>query len=65
MKRNMGYVDRVIRAIIGFAALLIALFATGGAADIVLYIVAAIMLITALVGICPLYYPLGISTIKK
>jgi hypothetical protein len=64
MERNMGTTDRIVRAIIGIAALLVALFATSGAADIVLYIIAAIMLLTALVGICPLYIPLKINTKK-
>jgi len=64
MKRNMGMTDRIIRVIIGIAALLVALLATSGVADIILYIVAAIMLITALAGTCPLYIPLKISTKK-
>ncbi|MBN2074296.1 MAG: DUF2892 domain-containing protein [Dehalococcoidales bacterium] len=64
MQKNMGMTDRIIRAIIGIVALLVALLATSGAVDIVLYIVAAIMLITALAGICPLYIPLKINTNK-
>ena len=64
MQRNMGTTDRIIRVIIGIAALLVALLATSGVADIILYIVAAIMLITAIAGTCPLYIPLKISTKK-
>lgn len=64
MQKNMGTTDRIIRVIIGIAALLVALLATSGAADIVLYVIAAIMLITALAGTCPLYIPFKISTNK-
>ena len=64
MKKNMGSTDRIIRAILGIAAILIALFATLGVVDIILYVFAAIMLITSLVGVCPLYIPFNISTKK-
>jgi len=62
MKKNMGQIDRTIRAILGIAALVVALFFTVGLWDIVLYIFGAIMVITAAVGVCPLYIPFNIST---
>ena len=62
MKKNMGSADRTIRAIVGIAAILVALFVTAGVLDIILYIVAAIMIVTSLVGVCPLYIPFKIST---
>jgi hypothetical protein len=62
MNKNMGTTDRSIRAILGIAAILIALFATSGVADIILYIFAAIMIVTSYVGVCPLYIPFKIST---
>jgi len=62
MKKNMGSTDRTIRAILGIAAIIIALFATSGLVDIILYIFAAIMIVTSLVGVCPLYIPFNIST---
>ena len=64
MKQNMGSTDRIIRALVGIVALLIALFVTSGVVDIILYVIAAIMIITSLIGICPLYIPFGISTKK-
>ena len=64
MKKNMGQSDRVIRAIIGIAALLLALFIVSGGWAIVLYVLAAIMIVTAVVGVCPLYLPFHISTKK-
>jgi len=64
MNKNMGTTDRSIRAILGIAAILIALFATSGVVDIILYIFAAIMIVTSYVGVCPLYIPFNISTKK-
>jgi hypothetical protein len=63
MKRNMGLADKIIRLII--SAVIIALYATGivhGTLAIVLLIIAAIFVLTSLIGICPLYIPLGINT---
>ncbi|MDD5605439.1 MAG: DUF2892 domain-containing protein [Dehalococcoidales bacterium] len=62
MKQNMGTADRSIRAILGIAALVVALFFVAGVWDIVLYIFGAIMVITAAMGVCPLYIPFNIST---
>lgn len=63
MKRNEGTLDRVIRVVIAAAAV------AGAAAlgfssvwGIVLLVVAAVMLVTAAVGTCPLYSGFGIST---
>ena len=63
MKRNEGTLDRVIRVVIAAAAV------AGAAAlgfssvwGIVLLVVAAVMLVTAAVGTCPLYSVFGIST---
>ena len=63
MTRNMGTADRVIRVIvaIGIVALYLA-GSIGGLLAIVLGVVAVGFLITAFVGNCPAYVPLGIST---
>ena len=58
----MGQADRIIRAILGVAALVVALFFVEGAWDIALYIFGAIMVITSAMGVCPLYIPFNIST---
>ncbi len=60
----MGNTDRWIRAVVGIAALLIALFFKSGILDIVLYVVAAILVVTAIAGVCPLYILFKISTRK-
>ena len=66
MKLNVGSTDRTIRLVIAVVAALLAAFVVkSGAFAIVLWIVAAIMLVTALVRVCPLYLPFGISTNKR
>lgn len=65
MKTNMGSADKVIR--IAVAAIVALLFFAGvisGMLAIVLLAVAGILLVTAIIGFCPLYYPLGINTGK-
>lgn len=66
MKKNMGTVDRVVRAI--FAVVVAILYFSGsisGTAAVILSVLAVIMLLTSISGVCPLYGPLGISTMKK
>ena len=66
MKTNMGAVDRIIRLLL--VAVVIVLYFTGtihGPLAIVLGIIAAVFFITSLVGFCPAYVPLGLSTCKK
>lgn len=64
MQINEGTVDRVIRVIVALVAGFLALSASGAAATI-LWIVAAILLITGVVGFCPLYRLFGINTNKR
>jgi hypothetical protein len=63
MKKNMGRLDRTIRLLVALAiaGLLIARVVKGTAA-VVLIIVAVILMLTTLVGFCPLYVPLKAST---
>ncbi len=66
MKKNMGIVDRVVRAI--FAVVVAILYYTGsisGTAAVILGVLAVVMLLTSITAVCPLYGPLGISTMKK
>lgn len=63
MKVNQSSTDRSVRAIVGVALLLVALFmVTGVALKIVLIVLAAVALLTAYTGFCPLYRLLKIST---
>jgi hypothetical protein len=65
MKSNESKSDRIIRVVIGVVLGLLVTFkvVTGGFA-IALGIVAAIALITGLVGFCGLYALVGLSTCK-
>lgn len=65
MKRNMGIIDRVIR--IAIAITLGFLFVQGivsGALGVILMIVAGVFVLTSVVGLCPLYRLVGVSTCK-
>ena len=66
MSTNMNGLDRIIRLVIAVAAV-IAAFAVGASSlfGIILFVIAAIMLVTAAVGFCPLYRVFGLSTKKK
>ncbi len=66
MKMNMGLADRIIRIVIAAAvAVLITFNQLSTAAAVVLGILAVVFLATGIVGTCPLYMLLGISTKRK
>lgn len=63
MKNNMSWFDRIVR--FALSALLITLYFMGGVTGIlgtVLIVLAGILLITAIVGVCPLYMLLHIDS---
>lgn len=64
MTRNMGKLDRGLRAfIIAPVAIVVGfLFGPGTVGGIILFVIAALMLATAGSGYCPTYTVLGIST---
>ncbi len=65
MKKNMGTVDKAIRVIV--AIVIGVLYFTGqitGTAAIILGVLAVVFLLTSLIGTCPLYLPIGLSTKK-
>lgn len=63
LSRNVGTADQVVRIVIGvlLAAALVAGIATGPLAYVAA-LLAAIMLVTGVVGFCPLYAILGLRT---
>lgn len=67
MKRNMGKIDRAVRAFLVAPAAVIAAFAIGAGSvlGIVLLAVAAIMLATSAAGFCPLYALLRLRTCPR
>ncbi len=65
MKKNVGSLDKIIRIVIAVVAFYYAY--SGGIAspwNFVLYAVGAIMILTALLGTCPIFSILGMSTNK-
>jgi hypothetical protein len=65
MKTNESSLDRIIRAIVGI--IFLALYFTGtvtGTLGIVLIVLGAVLLLTGIVGFCPLYALLKINTNK-
>jgi len=66
MKKNMGNVDRVIRILTAIViAILYFTHAISGTLAVVLLILAGVIIVTSLIGICPLYLAFGINTNKK
>ena len=66
MKKNVGSIDKIVRIIIAVVA---GYFAKTGAFEAawmsyVLYAVAGIMLLTSVIGTCPIYSALGMKTNK-
>jgi hypothetical protein len=65
MKKNEGTTDRILRALLGVLLLIVAYYFVSGALSIILYILGAVALLTAITGFCALYTLLGIKTLKK
>lgn len=65
MKKNMGTVDRVLRLVAAIAVgVLYGLGYLSGTMAIVLGVVAIAFFATSLMGWCPIYLPLGLSTCR-
>lgn len=64
MKTNEGSLDRALRGVLAVIAGVSAAMFTEGPVQILLWVVTAILALTAIVGFCPLYRVLGINTCK-
>lgn len=64
MTRNMGTLDRGLRAfVVAPSAIVVALvLGAGTLGSVILFVVAGIMLATAVTAFCPTYTAVGIST---
>lgn len=63
MKKNVGSTDRIVRVVL--AIVFGVLYFSGtvtGTAGIVLAVLGAVFLLTAMVGFCPLYTLVGVNT---
>ena len=66
MKKNMGTLDKAIRIVLALVGgYLLISGVIQGILGVVVGILAAIFLITSIIGFCPLYTIFGISTTKK
>lgn len=66
MKKNMGTIDRIIRILIAVTVIILYFSnAINGTSAIVLLVLSGILMITGLIGLCPLYLPFGFKTFKK
>lgn len=63
MKNESG-LDRAVRAILAVAFFVLGAYIFTGVLSIIAYVLAVIMLITAITGFCLLYKLLGINTAK-
>ena len=66
MKKNMGVIDRAVRALL--AVVVVVLYFLGmisGTVAIILGVLAVVFLMTSLVSFCPLYPILGVYTCPK
>lgn len=66
MTTNESGLDRLVRVVIAIASIAGGIVVgTGTVMSWVLFAVAAIMLITAATGFCPLYRAFGVSTCRR
>jgi hypothetical protein len=66
MKKNIGTVDKVIRILI--AVVVVALYfanVISGTLAVVLLVLSAVLVVTSLVSVCPIYLLLSLSSRKK
>lgn len=62
--QNENAVDRIVRLFLGLVLFLAGFFWLGGGWAIVAYALAAVMLLTAAIGFCPLYKVAGTGTLR-
>ncbi len=65
MKNNVGSMDKIIRFIVALVAIWAGYSLVANPWNYVLYVVAALLVITAFVSTCPLWLITGVSTIKS
>lgn len=66
MTKNMGTTDRIVR--VAAAAAVLVLYLThviNGPVAVILGVIAAVLVLTGFVGVCPLYLLLKLSTAKR
>ena len=64
--KNVGAIDRIVRLIM--AGSFVALYAMGtvsGAIGITFLVLSVVLVLTSLIGFCPLYFPFGWSSRRR
>lgn len=65
MKKNMGRTDKIVRVLVAIAVALLVYFqVVTGTLAYILIAVAAIFVLTSVIGFCPLYSLFGMNTCK-
>ncbi len=64
MKKNIGKTDMTVRLVVA-ALLVILYFFVGKMLGLIFVILAIILAVTALTGVCPLYYIFRTDTLEK
>lgn len=65
MNANVGATDKIVRIVAGLLLAVAGFLLTGTLLKVLLFVAAAIALVTAAVSFCPLYKVLGINTCAK
>lgn len=66
MEKNMGAFDRFFRLVVGLIlALLVIVKSVTGVAAVILGILGIVLILTSLIGFCPLYATIKFSTLKE
>lgn len=65
MGKNESLLDRGIRVVIAAVAVVLGVYVLSGVWSVVAFIIATAMVVTAIVGICPLYKVFGVNTCKS
>lgn len=62
MRQNVGILDQTLRLVVGIFMIVLGFYYGN---NWILYIVGAVVLMTGIIGYCPLYEVLNISTVEK
>jgi hypothetical protein len=65
VSRNVGKLDRIVRTVLGTALIIAGAMFAGGGTGTVLYVLSVPLLLSAVLGFCPSYTLLGISTKRE
>lgn len=66
MKTNVGKTDKLIRLLLALVGIVLYIFnVVSGTFGIVVLVIAAVLILTALINFCPLYIVFGLNTCKN